>query len=533
MTQYALGSSKLIASLLVIPDAIALVPNATDVISWAIKLIGLWVSAAVLWFVSFNGILQIVKLIALGVKLDEKGFYPWRFAKLIRWEQIEAIQVDERETFSRFFFLKPLVRRLTLYVAKPKHDRLIPNYLPSFMFSKAVFDDLVREVTIQKFGNVPDSPQVMLATQNGLAKMPATQKLIGVQRVLVSALVAFGLLSFIGRKAIVNFSYNSGNRALAHHQVEAAQEQYQLAVNLDPSFAYAWEALGRTQLDQNHLHDAVHSWQKALYLKPDYVEAEIWLARYELLEGSLVEAKEKLNSALNFAPDESRALACLAQYEVLTGKSMEASFKARKILKTEPSETTRALCELVLAQVLLRNNQPKECLKNLAALTGKKLDAFNMLSFYQTRGAAYSALEQWQEAEHDFRCARTIEPENAVTLNLFAKLKLANGKPQEAAQLMKLVPKSALASPLTVLNLAKLDASTGHNKEAILRLEKLTSGNNVDVDANSLVDAAELLYRLGARKSASEAALKALFIDHDNERAIALSNLSSRTLPKD
>jgi tetratricopeptide (TPR) repeat protein len=531
MTEYALGSSKLIASLLVIPDAIALVPNATDVISWAIKLIGLWVSAAVLWFVSFNGILQIVKLVAQGVRMSEEGIYPWRFAKLIRWEQIEAIQVDERETFSRFFFLKPLVRRLTLYVAKTKSGRLVPNYLPSFMFSRTVFDDLVQEITLSIFGSVPDSSRVMLATSAGLEKMPATQKLVGVQRVLVSALVAFGLLSFIGRKAIVNFSYNSGNRAFARHQIEEAQEQYQFAVNLDPGFAYAWEALGRTQLDQNLLSEARHSWQKALYLKPDYVEAEIWLARYDLVEGRLSAAKEKLDSALNFAPHETLASACFAQYEVLAGNSLEAGLRARKILKSDATPTTRTLCELVVAQVLLRSNQAKECLKNLSGLSITQMDALNMLSFYQTRGAAYAIVGHEQEAEHDFKSARLIEPENPVTLNLYAKLELAKGKSQEAAELMKFMPENALASPLTILNLAKLDASKARNKEAILRLEKLIAINGVD--ANSLVDAAELLYKLGARKSASEAALKALFIDHDNEKAIALSNLSLRPEHKD
>src|SRR5271156_2904462 len=236
MTQYALGSTKLIASLLIVPDAIALVPNSPSLLSWALKLLGLWLSAAILWFVSFGAILQLVRLAAIGVRLDSQGVKTWRFARLITWDKIEALAVEDREFFSRLFSLNKTARRFTLYVSKGNKQILSPHYLPSFLFASDVFDELLRTVCQEKFDLVPEASSYFLAKPAALNKLKNTQRSLRRQTILVSIIVALGLVMFLGRKAAVNFSYNAGNKEMARQQYQAAIRSYHVCVRLEPSF---------------------------------------------------------------------------------------------------------------------------------------------------------------------------------------------------------------------------------------------------------------------------------------------------------
>lgn len=73
LARLALGSSCTIATLLCVPDAFALVPNAPNFHTWAIRLAGLWLTAYILWFSGFLGALHFGRLFGGATVLGGNG----------------------------------------------------------------------------------------------------------------------------------------------------------------------------------------------------------------------------------------------------------------------------------------------------------------------------------------------------------------------------------------------------------------------------------------------------------------------------
>src|SRR5579885_143689 len=88
-------TSVAVATVLAIPDAVALIPGSTTVTAWILALVGCWTAALVLWFVFFVGCLHMMRILTGGIRLDGEGIRLWRFGKLIAWSKIKAVSIED------------------------------------------------------------------------------------------------------------------------------------------------------------------------------------------------------------------------------------------------------------------------------------------------------------------------------------------------------------------------------------------------------------------------------------------------------
>jgi tetratricopeptide (TPR) repeat protein len=372
MTQLAHGTCVVIASLLAIPDGIALIPQSTDLVSWILKVIGVWLSAAVLWFVGFLGILHCVSFLVRGVELNSEGIRLWRFARPIRWQHIDAVAMEPQHFFSKIFSLTPVAKKLTIFERKNSwrkgaEPHLVPHHLPSFLFSPVEFERLLADISREKFRCVPDSPDVVMAEQSSFARLKSVYGMLGWQRIALTILIAFGLVSLLGRKAVVNYQYNSGNKAMRMKDYASAKSRYQTASMVDPTFAAAWNNLANSEFLLGDYLNAEKHWQRALFYKPDFVEAKISLANIALRKREFDAARDYIDSALNLAPTNAAAIVTRADYAMHIGRVHDAISDAREVLSDDPKRTgdMRFTAACILAQGRLRQKHPDEAQKIL------------------------------------------------------------------------------------------------------------------------------------------------------------------------
>jgi Flp pilus assembly protein TadD len=519
MSQYALGSTKLIASLLIIPDAFALIPNAPNFTSWAIKLLGLWLSAAVLWFVSFSAILKLIKLVVAGVSLDSSGLRIWRFARPIAWEKIEAISVEDRAIFSRLFFLRESVRRLTIFESKENRSLLLPRYISSFLFSTTVFQELIGAISVKRFAFVPESANFVLINPNALPKLRKTNLAHRYQNILASFVIAIGLLSFLGKKAAVNFYYNSGNKQMVALNYQSAANAYALTVRLDPTFAFGWERLADSEAYLDNLKLARQNFKIALACKPDFVEAMLGLARLDLDDQQFAEAKLNIDSALRLVPDDQCALSAEADYCVRIGKLNAARQILRKLPNTPISQSNLACHNQLLArrcieaELLWRDGAAKAAIDLLSKSARPLADRIGLRRYYVLYASIANALGDLDSAQSAVDQLIILNSHDRPALNAQLSLLLAKNDIDGAASILRELNNLAASDPETQLNTAVLHIKQGKTELARRELEKIAELR--DIDKFSLSRTAALLAQLNAHQSAVIASARALLLGEE------------------
>jgi len=522
MTQYALGSTKLIASLLIIPDAIALLPNTISVVGWVLKLIGLWLSAAVLWFVSFCAILQFVRFLAVGVRVDSQGVKTWRFARLLTWDKIEALAIEDRKAFSKMFSLKKTARRLTLYVSKGSKPILQPNYLPSFLFSAEVFDELVRTICQHKFAQTPDASNYFMVTPAGLSKLKKTQRAMTTQTILVSLIVAVGLVVFLGKKAAVHFTYNSGNKAIVRGNYQEAARRYLFATRLDPSFAFAWNSAAQAELFLNKFDAAKLHFQKAIESKPDFVEAELGLARLDLDQFEFGEARKNIDAALKVVPSDELARALLAYCQVKYGQTEQGLAVAYKVPHELRANANPVQLNLSLAEgtAMLNTDRADEALAWFNQINPSKADKLYRKTFLLTEMECAIAAKTYDQAEDLLNKAGREYPHDTGVINGFITLALAREDLEDARERLVKLSKKYRSDIRVQYNQALYDYQASNTNLAKIELQNLV--RQPDLNVQMLLGAANMLIKLKAPELAQEAASRVLSINKENAEALKI-----------
>ncbi len=525
MARLAQATSKAIAWLLILPDAVALLPSSPDFLSWFIKLLGLWISALVLWYVGFLGILHIVRLFGQGIYTDRAGIKLWRFAKPIPWERIEAVEIEPQEAFSRLFSLKPLAYRLIMFERPKKSafkifgNRLIPHNIPSFLFSPEQFNDLSETICSNALQTVTSVPNVLLVPATSLKKLRLMHKMMAGQRLLLTLLVAFGLLSLLGRKAFVNYSYNFGNRCLSEKRYAEAKERYKLALALEPPFAAGWYNLAVTEYDMNDFAAAERHWKKALLYKPDYVEAKVNLANLYIQERKFKQAGELLNSALNLAPLDAFALVNRADLNLQLGRYQSALGDARAALaQNERSPAMRYMAICLSAEAKLHLGYAQAALKMVEELG--PVDACkngeNTAFRLAVESQCWSALHKYDVAERLARQALNKAPGSAHELFGLIEILIARGKTEDAADFLATARKRFPDSPYTEIGFCRVALNRKNDAQARAALARLAEIKNQD--ATSLAMCANLAHQMGEEQQSLLFAKRSLAIEPDGRQ---------------
>lgn len=536
LAKLAQGSSVLIASLLAIPDAVALIPGATSPLGWLLRLIGVWISAAVLWFVGFLGILQVVRLLVRGVSVGPQGVKLWRLAKPIAWDKLEAVAIEPQVVFSKLFSLETTARKLTIY-SKFMSDKkifkkiLVPQPVPSFFFKPETFESMVRAIIARKFDLEPGSINGIFAFPQTRPPLKTTYKALRYQQILVTILIAVGLVGLLGRKAAVNYVYNSGNHALAANNLLEAERLYRTATEIDPFFYAPFNNLANVEFRRGDFAQALNHWEKALRLKPDFVEPMISISYLHLQKGEYAKAKELINSALLLAPLNSHALVNRADYFLRMGNLKAAMGDASTVISREEKEKRPVYtAQCILAEGLIRSGKPKEGLKKLDAFARN----FNELEFNRTlwllaKSDALLQIGDLKSARKTALEARRRAGDSRDVLIELARISIARKNADEAQDYAERLAKLGTDDPWASLLQARVSFLMGERKQAEKNVERaMQLAHN---DALLFAEAGWLFHEMKDDERAKEVARKSLELEPLTDSALKLLEAVQGTSP--
>lgn len=384
----AAGTSLAVATVLVIPDAISMLPNAVTPGAFLIRLAGLWLSVVVQWFLSFLGILSFAGFLNRGIIIDNDGIQLSRFSKRITWDRIKAVSSEGRPFFSKLIGSATIEHRVHLFIdGKPssnpdldcgkKNGRakkwlkklskgfgkelgLATKQIDSFLFDKDEFQALIDLICRKSFDLVPDSLSVVVMERCGTTDVPlSTERQLrkaysGVARKqkLITAYVSLMLIAFLGRNCIRNYTFNEAAVAFNKQDYISAKHYCELALKVDPTFAFAWDRMARAEFRMNDLILAEQHWKHALKMKPDLVSAKVGLSNICMHRKEYDAARKLLQTALRLEEASVPAMLNMVELSNLTNKPRDAVSYCDLALKLAPQDTR---VRLVAAQTYMQN----------------------------------------------------------------------------------------------------------------------------------------------------------------------------------
>lgn len=548
-------TSSVVATILSIPDAIALIPGSTTITAWILAIIGCWITALVIWFVFFVGFLNALRLLTGGIKVGPNGVKLWRFGRLLPWESIAAVSIEDEGLFTRMFSFDRKVKRLTLFThIKSKSDFLrlmvVPHYVASFYYSETDFRELCRAITRYRFNleigyqippgshyqarvettlptrpdfverrtDTADRPVLLLPPE----ELPAVRKahsIIRWQRILLSILITLSVSMFLARKAIVFYSYNEGLKAYRFNDFAQAEQRFNASVSIEKTFAPAWHGLASSEFHTGKFQEAQQHWKEALRWKPDYVEAKVSLAYMNLQQRKFDEAEKLINSALALAPSDPTALLNRADLNLRTGHLFEAIQDARLVVaptETAPTDRDVFMATCLLAHAKLLQGKAVEAASMLAPLpvTEARLGMGENLTYRLLVGSQVAlALGQTSKAEKLARLA--VQRGSSIdSLLVLAQVELARKEYDVAQEILERCRKLMPDNPWIYITASELNIARGHKDQAAINLKSALSYE--PLDPLSLARIANLYCNLGNTAEALAAANRSLQMEPAN-----------------
>lgn len=410
----AAGTSLAVATVLVIPDAISMLPNAATPGPFLVRLTGLWLSVVLQWFLSFLGIITFAGFLNRGIVVDSDGIQLNRFSKRIDWHKIKAVSSEGRPFFSKLIGSPLIEHRVHLFIdGKPsrsipsgdtcdnngksnpgakewlkklskrfeKEPRLATKQIDSFLFENDEFHALVQLICQKSFDVLPDSLSVVVmervgSIENGAGNIgsaqlgptkvesPSTERQLrkcynGIARKqrLITAYVSIMLMAFLGRNCIRNYTFNEAAVAFNKQDYAAAKHYCELALRFDPTFPFAWDRLARAEFRSNELAAAEQHWKHALKMKPDLVSAKVGLSNICMRRKEYDAARKLLQTALRLEEASVPAILNMVELCTLTNKHTDAVSYCDLALKLAPGDTK---VRLVAAQTYMRNGRVEQ-----------------------------------------------------------------------------------------------------------------------------------------------------------------------------
>ena len=244
-------------------------------------------------------------------------------------------------------------------------------------------------------------------------------------------------------------------------QIEAARQNYanaltnfQTAVRHSPKFAAAWSNLGAAQLLQGDPATAEASFSTAIKLSANYCAPRIGRATVLVNSGYLESAITDLETCIKTEPDQLQANKQLAALYLQVARLDDAK-KIAQSLTTLDAPFSRT----VLADIYLRQNQPKEARKQLQTIANPDAQTHYLLSFCDMlEGQNKNAVKHIKQAEKLLPDSATLQIASLV-FSFYAD------NPVDQKSLKKL-SKDAAIGKLALFLAGNVQASSGNMKEA-------------------------------------------------------------------
>ena len=523
-------TSSVVATILSIPDAIALIPGSTTFTAWILAIVGCWITALVLWFVFFVGFLNAIRLITGGIKVGPAGIKLWRFGRLLSRDSIIAVSIEDEGIFSRLFSFDRNVKRLTIFThveSKSAFLRamVVPHYVASFYYSETDFKDLCRSIAKYRFSlDISDRP-ILLTPQAEIPPLRKAHQVMRWQRVLVSIVITLSVGMFLGRKAVVFYSYNEGQKAYRLKDFARAEQRFMTAVSIEKGFAPAWHGLASSEFHLGKVAEAQLHWKEALKWKPDYVEAKVSLAYMDLQQRKFEDAEKLINSALALAPANPTALLNRADLNLRTGHILEATQDARLVVaqtETPPADRDVFMATCLLAQAKLLQGKPAEAAEMLAPLpvTEARLGMGENLTYRLIVGSQIAlALGQTNKAE---RLARLAVTRGATLDSLLqmAEVEIARKDYEVAQSIVERCQTMMPTNPWVYITASEINIERDRIEQACSNLQGALKCE--PLDALTLTRIANLYERAGRADQAISAAKSAMKLEPASQMAKAI-----------
>ena len=502
-----------ISTALLIPDIISTLPTAPDAYTLVCRAVGLWGYCYALWTTGFLCILHLVRIFSGGIQLDKEGIKLGRLAKKVAWDSIEAVTITERAIFSKVFFVPAYM--MTLHIRKAESNswkRVIggDKQIASFMYLPEEFSSLFYYVSKLSTGAEPRSIKAVVFDD---IKNPDLKKFAEggrLKSVALTALIAFGLVVFLGRKAVLNYTFNMGNKEFYAGHYDKAIANYSTASSVEFSFAPAWDRLARSEYRVGDAESAEEHWKEALKWKPDLVESKLGLSKIYIMRGQLDKANELIQSANRLASTDEAAYINRALIDSLMGKNHLAIEELEAYVK---QNVGRELATGILARCYLREGE----LDKADSLLKSNPE---ILKNPYTRPFCTAVLAEIQIARgnfneaakllHRFRQASNYDPDLLIDL---AKIEIGRKNFESAKGHLNKAIKINADNPWAALLMADAEASSG-GSSADFWYERAM--NFKYTDPCLMAAAAEYLKKHGKNEQALALANKALKIDPAN-----------------
>lgn len=301
-------------------------------------------------------------------------------------------------------------------------------------------------------------------------------------------------------------------RAHARRMTQTDEEQaitlLEKAVQLDPSYAYAWAVLANVRINlgmaflggdarQQAIARGRTDLDRATALAPDAVIVHR-MRGYLLYQVDQDQrgALKEMQRALALEPHDGNAMAFLAVPLTVMGQSQQAVDLMRKAIATDP---LRADWYVGLSQNLIRLGRfdaaEQAARKAVALQPGNPSGYLNLSNIVAARG-------QFDEAELAARKAVALQPRDPTNLLNLAWILDVHGHTGDAAQMVRKVLASQPDYPGAYAQLAIFDIRRGDANAALRDAEKET-----DPDTKAFVLA--LAQQAGSDRAAADAALEA------------------------
>jgi eukaryotic-like serine/threonine-protein kinase len=273
-------------------------------------------------------------------------------------------------------------------------------------------------------------------------------------------------------------------RTVAPEDCDAAISHFKRAIELDQSFALAYDGLGACHVNRvfrglgsaEDYERAEGAFQKALLLDPQLVEARMLMVFIYLWRGEKQKARSEVALARQQSPNEAVVYFVRATLHRLDGNYQRALRNYDRLVELDPAAHVVAHCNRAIVYIYL--GQFEDAIRELdqaqAAEPGNPLaQTFRALTlYYQQEVEAATALMRRVLEEHPGM--HGVRPVLAMCLS-------AQGRHEEArAELTDKVKRNAAVDPDIAYELASVYALEGMKDEAFEWLEKSNALGNAN-----------------------------------------------------
>ena len=261
----SLGTAAAIATVMLVPDAIALSASTPNFLHLISKSIGLWGYVYVGWASCFVAILNLLRIFGGGIVLDHEGIKLGRFGRKVDWRSIEAVSIAERKLFSRLIFVPAY--QMTIHAQK--HDgKMETKQIASFQYSPREFFSLFYHISNMSVQAQPASVEAFVFKNICRSDLRSFYESGKLKNLALTAVISFGLVSYMARNAVKNYTFNMGNQEFAQGHYDKAISYFSVPTSIEFSYAPAWEAQARCEYSLGDFAAAENDWKTALKWKP-------------------------------------------------------------------------------------------------------------------------------------------------------------------------------------------------------------------------------------------------------------------------